>query len=288
MRFSMVIAAVAAAVALVPMTAARAESPVVRVLPRPPVADPVRPVVVMSPVAEVVDASAEALPTFSHDGRRFVLGTIGDRYRIHIANPTDARVEAVISVDGLDAIDGDTATFTKRGYIIPAHGDVTIDGWRTSLDTVAAFRFSSVHDSYAARTQTDRNVGVIGVAFFRERPAVVWRPRPWRELPPTAGASRGAAPKSAAPAPSTAPNATEQRGLGTEFGEERESRVTTTTFDRADTTPMAMTELRYDDRAGLLARGIAVPPVRDMRQVELDRRDTATPFADTRFAQPPR
>ena len=283
MRLSTVIAAVTAAVALVPMTAARAESPVVRVLPRPPV-EQTRPVVVMSPVAEVVDASAEALPTFSHEGRRFVLGTIGDRYRIHIANPTDARVEAVISVDGLDAIDGQSAGLTKRGYIIPAHGDVTIDGWRTSLDTVAAFRFSSVHDSYAARTQTDRNVGVIGVAFFRERPAVVWRPRPWRELPPSAGASRGAAPKSAAPAPSTA----DARGLGTEFGEERESRVTTTTFDRADTTPMAMTELRYDDRAGLLARGIPVPPVRDMRQVELDRRDTATPFPDMRFAQPPR
>ncbi len=286
MRLPTLLAALAAAFALVPVTEARAESPEVRVLPRPATVEQARPVVAMTPVAQVVDGSAEALPTFSHEGRRFVLGTIGDRYRIHLVNPTDARVEAVISVDGLDAIDGQPAGLAKRGYIIPAHGDVLIDGWRTSLETVAAFRFSSVHDSYAARTQTDRNVGVIGVAFFRERPAVVWRPRPWRELPPAAGAggSRGAAPKASAAAPSTA----DARGLGTEFGEERESRVTTTTFDRADTTPMVMTELRYDDREGLLARGIAVPPVRDMRQVELDRRDAARPFPDMRFAQPPR
>ena len=63
------------------------------------------------------------------------------------------RVEAVVSVDGLDAVDGKPASVGKRGYMIPAFGDVTIDGWRTSLSTVAAFRFSSVRDSYAARTR---------------------------------------------------------------------------------------------------------------------------------------
>jgi hypothetical protein len=289
MRLSLVVAAVAAGIALVPMTAARADTPVVRVLPAPPQGpEMAQPPVVMTPRAEVVDDSEDALPTFSHEGRRFVMGTIGERYRIRVVNPTDARVEAVISVDGLDAIDGQTAGLSKRGYIIPAHGDVTIDGWRTSLDSVAAFRFSSVRDSYAARTSTDRNVGVVGVAFFRERPAVVWRPRPWRGAAPNAGAGGPSSASKAAPAPSTAPNATDQRGLGTEFGEEHQSRVTLTSFDRADASPMTMTEVRYDDRAGLLARGIQLPPIRDMRQVELDRRDTAQPFPDMRFARAPR
>ena len=57
----------------------------------------------------------------------------------------------------------------KRGYVIAPYGEVTIDGFRTSLDQVATFRFSSVRDSYAGRKGQDRNVGVIGVAFFPER-----------------------------------------------------------------------------------------------------------------------
>jgi hypothetical protein len=48
-----------------------------------------------------------------------------------------------------------------------------------------------------------------------------------------------------------------------------------------------VSELRYDDRAGLLARGIALPRERQWR-ADLDRRDSATPFPESRFAQPPR
>jgi len=211
-----------------------------------------------------------------------VLGNIGERYRLRIVNPTPARVEAVISVDGLDAIDGQPASQAKRGYVIPAFGDTTIDGWRTSLDTVAAFRFSSVRDSFAARTQDDRNVGVIGVAFFRERPPVpvAMGPRPM----PKAAATRSAEGSRAAPAP----NAAEDRGgLGTQFGETHDSRVVQTMFVRAEANAMTIAELRYDDRQGLLARGIAVPPMGEDRMTETELRDTARPFADTRFAQPP-
>ena len=46
---------------------------------------------------------------------------------------------------------------------------MTIDGWRTSMSTVAAFRFSEIQDSYADRKGKGRNVGVIGVAFFGEK-----------------------------------------------------------------------------------------------------------------------
>ena len=59
---------------------------------------------------------------------------LGDRYRVRITNPTARRVEAVVSVDGLDAIDGKTASFDdKRGYVIAPYGEVTIEGFRTSL-----------------------------------------------------------------------------------------------------------------------------------------------------------
>jgi hypothetical protein len=233
-----------------------------------------------TPRAELVDDGQQTLPTFAHEGRRFVLGSIGERYRVHIVNPTSSRIEAVISVDGLDAVDGHPSSLGKRGYVIPAFGDVTIDGWRTSLDTVAAFRFSSVRDSFASRTEHDRNVGVIGVAFFRERPPVVWRPPvAWRGAPPSAADKAAGA--------SAAPSA-QRSGLGTQFGETHDSRVEETSFVRADAGPMTFAELRYDDRAGLLARGIELPPLRGERWAENLRRDGAQPFPDSRFAQPPR
>jgi hypothetical protein len=235
-----------------------------------------RPPVVATPRVEVVGEGLQALPTFAQEGRRFVLGSMGERYRIHLVNPTAARVEAVISVDGLDVLDGRPASLGKRGYVLPAFGDVTIDGWRTSMDTVAAFRFASVRDSYAARTSSERNVGVIGVAFFRERPPVVVREQP-------RVASRGAAP-SATSAPKDA--AENRAGLGTRFGETHDSSVVETSFVRADANPMASSELRYDDRQGLVARGILPAP--DTRQAEIERRDQATPFPSDRFAQAPR
>jgi hypothetical protein len=133
-----------------------------------------------APRLEIVDEGNRRLSTFSQSGCTYVLGALGQRYQLHIVNPTPTRIEAVVSVDGLDAVDGKPASTDKRGYVVPAYGDVTIDGWRTSFDTVAAFRFSSVGESYAARTDHDRNVGVIGAAFFRERPRphVVYAPPP--------------------------------------------------------------------------------------------------------------
>jgi len=260
---------------------------VVRPIPRPPVA--------VVPRVEIVDDGTQPLPTFMQGGRRFLLGETGERYRIRIVNPTATRFEAVVSVDGLDAIDGRTASLDKRGYVIPAFGDVTIDGWRTSLDQVAAFCFSSVRASYAARTGHDRNVGVIGVAFFRERASVVWRPSPWsRRAGETPSAAPTPAPSGEGPgddAPKAggarAPSAAARPGLGTQFGEAHESRVELTSFVRADARRPSMVELRYDDRAGLLARGIRLPP-RDDREAENALRDTAQPFPGGPFAQPPR
>jgi hypothetical protein len=77
----------------------------------------------------------------------------------------------VASVDGLDVTDGQPADPARRGYLVDPHGMLTIDGFRTSQDAVAAFRFGRVADSYAAQTGSDRNVGVIGVAIFAERGA---------------------------------------------------------------------------------------------------------------------
>ena len=116
----------------------------------------------------LTDESGNSLPGFAAPGRAYVVGQAGQRYNIHISNHTAGRYEVLASVDGLDVIDGRPASYAKRGYIVPPHGSLTIDGFRTSDDSVAAFRFGAVRDSYASRTGDDRNVGVVGFAFFAE------------------------------------------------------------------------------------------------------------------------
>jgi hypothetical protein len=246
------------------------------------------------PRIELVDGAAQALPTFEQGGRRYVMGQMGQRYQVRIVNPTGSRIEAVVSVDGLDAVDGHPASLSKRGYVVAPYGEVTIDGFRTSLDAVAAFRFSSVRDSYAARTRHARNVGVVGVAFFGERPPPVVRfePRPIEGANEERRSDMDQAPASAAPAATSksasGATAASRPGLGTQFGESRESHVVETSFVRAVGPAVAISELRYDDRDGLLSRGIQVdPPARDPRDAENDLRDTARSFPDSRFAQPP-
>lgn len=125
----------------------------------------------------LLDAAGRPLPTYAFGSRRLVVGSDGDRYVIQIRNRTNNRFEAVTTVDGLDVIDGQPGSPEKRGYLLGPWATVEIDGFRQNLEQVAAFRFGSVRDSYAGRKGQDRNVGVIGVAFFAEQNA----PYPWLE-----------------------------------------------------------------------------------------------------------
>lgn len=123
----------------------------------------------------LVDGRGQTLPASDIDGRRYAAGIAGSSYKIRVSNNSAFRFEVVASVDGLDVIDGSDAAYHKRGYVLDAWSSITIDGWRTSDDTVAAFRFSGIEDSYAKRTGKGRNVGVVGVAFFHERGTNPWR-----------------------------------------------------------------------------------------------------------------
>jgi hypothetical protein len=242
----------------------------------------------------IVDSEQDDLRLFHRDGRAYVLGTVGERYAIVLSNPTSRRVEAVVSVDGLDALDGTGADYVrKRGYLVPPFGTTTVDGFRTSLQAVATFRFSSVADSYAGRQGQTRDVGVIGVAFFPERPPPLAfsasRPSVKAAGEGLAGVrdrgqseSRAAAPPVAAAAPQR-----EREGLGTQFGEARESPVEEVDFVRADPAmPASVVVYRYNDRAGLLALGIRVDPPLSM-DGEVRTRETADQFRRNRFALPP-
>lgn len=102
-------------------------------------------------------------------GRAVVVGEEGQRYVLALENRSDHRIEAVVTVDGLDVVSGQPGTFSTRGYVLMPFQTTRIDGFRRSHDHVAAFRFSRTSESYAAQTGTARNVGVIGVALFSER-----------------------------------------------------------------------------------------------------------------------
>ncbi|MBI3268231.1 MAG: hypothetical protein HYZ53_04360 [Planctomycetes bacterium] len=117
------------------------------------------------------DGSGDNLPAVHAGPRDCVVGESGSRYVLHFRNRSDLLLEIVASVDGLDVWDGRPASYAKRGYLLRPRGELTIDGWRRSDVEVAAFRFGSVRDSYAARMGSARNVGVIGVAVFHERGA---------------------------------------------------------------------------------------------------------------------
>jgi hypothetical protein len=267
---------------------------------------------------EAVDEGGRALPTFEHRGRTYVLGSLGQRYLLRFRNGTGRRVEVVASVDGRDVVDGRPAALEKRGYVVEPHGELTVDGYRVSQESVAAFRFSSVSRSYASRKGDARDVGVVGLAVFPERRPrpLALAPRPPAPYEPYDGhGSKGRAPESnaegpgaardeaegqrkseAAPAPApeaggvaSAPQQkrSQRPGLGTEFGEEHVSRVESTAFERASARPEAVLTFRYDDREGLLALGIDVDG-RGWRRDDAWRREHASPFrADAAYCEPP-
>ncbi|GAA5482510.1 hypothetical protein [Haloferula sargassicola] len=115
-------------------------------------------------------------PAYRSGGKLFVEGKAGSNYSIVVKNRCRSRVEVVLSVDGLDVIDGKAASVRKRGYVIAAGETLEVKGWRTSWETVAKFEFSSVADSYANRRHGyTRNVGVIGIAVFGEKGVDPWK-----------------------------------------------------------------------------------------------------------------
>jgi hypothetical protein len=159
------------------------------------------------------------------------------------------------------------------------------------MEDVAQFVFTALPDSYAARTGRPGNVGVIGVAVYRER-AVPAADRRWRRKHPHRGATnrarsrakspslRGigeeggkrvgnsAGPPRPAPWPNAAPTGrtsladarVKSMKLGTGHGRREHSPTRYTEFVRHSDTPDEIVTIYYDSRANLLARGIIPSP----------------------------
>ncbi len=111
----------------------------------------------------------QTLDVHRHRGRQYVVGHPGNEYAIRIRNTTGGRVLAVVSVDGVNVVTGETAAPDQSGYVIEPGGYVNVQGWRKDLERTAAFYFADPSDAYASRTGRPDDLGVIGVALFRER-----------------------------------------------------------------------------------------------------------------------
>ena len=112
--------------------------------------------------------SGQVLPLLQHQGRYYVAGRPGARYAVRVHNRSNARVMAVMAVDGVNVVSGDTASWEQNGYVLSSWQRHDVAGWRKSQSEIAAFEFTALANSYAARTGRPENVGVIGVALFRE------------------------------------------------------------------------------------------------------------------------
>ncbi len=198
------------------------------------------------------------LPIYVHGGRRYVVGKPGNEYAIRVRNAGGERALAVMSVDGVNVITGDTASPAQSGYVLGPSESADIAGWRKDMSRTAAFYFTALPDSYAARTGRPDNVGVIGVAVFRERMRVMPYGGLRRDRNSLDSASRaeGDAQGPAAEAMPSAPAAKQQ--LGTGHGRSEDSRAQYTSFERASDTPAETIAIYYDSYQNLLAQGVPV------------------------------
>ncbi len=211
---------------------------------------------------EVLDRkSGRVLPVYWHDGERHVAGEPGREYEIRLRNRGECRVLAVTAVDGVNVITGRTASPAQSGYVLDPWGLVEIDGWRKSMDEVAAFYFTALPDSYAARTGRPDNVGVIGVALFRERERPMPMESDYLARAESAAPAAGAAAE-AKSAPRQSSRDAEESRLGTGHGRRVDSGAVYTEFERASESPDEIIRIYYDSRRNLVARGIIPQPGR--------------------------
>lgn len=180
----------------------------------------------------------------------WVAGMPGHRYAVRLTNTSGERVLVVLSVDGVNAVTGQTADPSQAGYVLAPWQSTEIGGWRKSHQEVAQFVFTALPDSYAARTGRPDHVGTIGIAAFRER-----MPRAM-PAPPIARDAAPAGSRRAAPAAESMDSlGAVPQHIGTGHGEREWSPAGQTHFDRS-ARPQQITQLRYDSPAALAARGI--------------------------------
>jgi len=211
----------------------------------------------------------------------------GENYALRIRNRTDRRVGVLISVDGLNVINGERSVQSPHEpmYVLDPRETTTIRGWRSSLDDVREFVFVDEERSYASRTdQANGDMGWIRVLAFEEQERIAWYPRDWRKDEREAGSRDNDTPSKAAPAPEAQEKSRGENTLdshpGTGWGDKRRDRARETWFEPT-TVAGDHIVLRYEYERALVELGIYRHRHRDRNRLEERER------GEWQFAQPP-
>jgi hypothetical protein len=219
---------------------------------------------------------------FRSDGRPFVAGEPGQRVAVRVTNFTTGRLEVLLSLDGRSVLEDKPAVIPdSHGLVLAAGAVYTFKVWRLSDETGLEIVLGSVEDSIAAQaTGSDANVGVIGIAAWRERsnPHSSWRlsgpsgqsvssAEPTKpQLPGWAAASASAGgatmdsyvtESASSTSANTALRSTRQQQVGLGAGDEVADRVGRTSFIRVDGDPDVLV-IGYDTAAALDECGIVL------------------------------
>lgn len=208
--------------------------------------------------------NGKTLPIYPYKGDLWVAGEPGARYAVQLHNETRGRLLNVVSVDGVNVVSGETAAFDQTGYVLDSWQRYDVAGWRKSSKEIAAFEFARASKSYASRTDRPDDVGVIGVAVFREKQPT------WRELEEdrrsggdTYGRSAPGLPSGAQPKSGSTGRSFQwdnsgpvEQELGTAHGDRERDRVGKTEFERRSKRPDEIIRIRYDSYDNLVEMGV--------------------------------
>ncbi|HYC37970.1 MAG TPA: hypothetical protein VEC19_16190 [Usitatibacter sp.] len=214
-------------------------------------------------------STGRELPVHWHEGRPYVVGKPGNEYQVVVRNRTGEDLLAVISVDGVNVVSGETAHAQQAGYVLDGRREARIAGWRKSLSETSAFYFTSLPDSYAGRTGRPNNVGVIGVAVFQRKApppklSMQMPHEPWlkdkAESYSESASGSAAAPPSAAHDSASLKRIQPGSPLGTGHGRREASQVQQVGFERRTHEPVETLAIYYDSYRNLVAQGVLQTP----------------------------
>jgi hypothetical protein len=129
--------------------------------------------------------NGKPIKKFAHRNKLFIQSNHQTEYSIKIRNKGWSRRLFIVTVDGINVIDGQAGGKSKMGYIISGYSSYEVKGFRTSNSEVHPFKFSSKKKSYAAKSEETggdtSNCGVIGIEVYEEKekpkPQVIYRDR---------------------------------------------------------------------------------------------------------------
>lgn len=229
------------------------------------------------------------------EGQTFIEAPREGNYVIRVKNNHWKRRLAVISVDGVNILNGEDAGFDGPGYVFQPWQTIDINGWHRTDEETAAFTFEKVEGSYASQTgRGESNVGVIGIAVFDEKEDMSY----WSKKRPTfnggfrrlmkgtrarqtmggsgargmtygASASAGSlsldqgegliATNSADGVMPCSASASLPEKLGTGYGEKMEMQTRKVDFERASKAPISVMSFQYASRDALIKLGVIQP-----------------------------